>query len=73
MSIVREGNTDLEEYRGLAEQSDFFAIQDVNGRIYNLFPIGTTIVAVPFVFIVNQIDPDFLSTPTDLVCFSIVV
>ena len=62
MSIVREGNTDLEEYRGLAEQSDFFAIQDVNGRIYNLFPIGTTIVAVPFVFILDKIDPDLFSS-----------
>lgn len=50
LSIVHEGNTNLDEYRDAVEAAGFFGIREVDGHLYNFFPIGTTLVALPMVW-----------------------
>ena len=49
MSILTEGNTDLDEYPIILKAENYYAIQTVNGHLYDLFPIGVSIAALPFV------------------------
>lgn len=53
ISIVKEGNTDLDEYKAVMLPNDY-AISKIGGHLYNLFPIGTSIISVPFVFAIDQ-------------------
>jgi len=52
-SFVRRGDFDLDEYRALIEANNSVNVEIVNGHIYNYFPIGTAIVAAPFVKILD--------------------
>jgi len=58
MSIIKEGNTDLDEYIYGNEKIDY-TIQLVNGHYYTIFPIGASIVAVPFVYVIDTIITKF--------------
>lgn len=50
LSLVREGNTDLDEYRAFVEQHDEFgALETFNGHVYTNFPLGPSLLAVPVV------------------------
>lgn len=50
LSLVREGNADLDEYRAFVEQHDEYgALETFNGHVYTNFPIGPSLLAVPFV------------------------
>jgi hypothetical protein len=40
---------------------DDYAIQTIQGHKYSLYPIGTPVLAVPFVFVYNLINPDFFA------------
>lgn len=51
MSIIMEGNTNLDEYR---EAENDHRIETVNGHLYTIFPIGASIIAIPFVYIVDK-------------------
>ena len=51
MSIIKEGNTNLDEYR---ETENDHRIEKINGRLYTIFPIGASIIAIPFVYIVDK-------------------
>ena len=51
MSIIKEGNTDLDEYR---EAENDHRIETVNGHLYTIFPIGASIIAIPFVYILDK-------------------
>lgn len=57
LSIVREGNTDLDEYNPLLEinKKELYAVQKINGHYYSIYPIGTPIIATPVVFILDKI------------------
>ena len=59
MSIIKEGDTDLDEYRGIIS-GKHYAIQSVDGHLYNLFPVGPALVAVPFVYVVDQLSTNVL-------------
>lgn len=54
LSVVREGNTDLDEYRDLVLARDRYRYEIVNGHIYSSFPIGTPLLAAPLVFLIDQ-------------------
>ncbi len=55
LSIVREGNTNLDEYRDLiAKHDEFGAIETFNGHSYTNFPIGAPLLATPIVFVIDQ-------------------
>jgi len=52
MSMIKQGNVDLDEYRDKIE-SDDYKVESVNGHIYNYFPIGTALIAAPFVWAID--------------------
>ena len=39
MSVVKEGNTDLDEYENLIAKYNQYAVQNINGHVYYYFPI----------------------------------
>jgi hypothetical protein len=51
ISILREGNTDLQEYRDIAEEH--YATVKINERIYNLFPDAVSFLITPVVWIAD--------------------
>ena len=53
MSIIKEGNADLNEYPEALEASKFSGIEEVDARYYTIFPIGVSVIAVPFVFAID--------------------
>lgn len=54
MSIVKNGDTDLDEYAGLLEKYNHYAVKDSNGHTYYYFPVGTSVLAVPFVLSIDK-------------------
>lgn len=50
-SILREGNTDLEEYRARIEGdcAAEYLIESVDGRYYSAIPVGASLLALPVV------------------------
>jgi hypothetical protein len=57
MSLLREGNADLNEYRGFLKtigQTHAYAAEAIDGHIYNFYPIGSSIAALPLVAVINQ-------------------
>ncbi len=57
MSLVQQGNTDLDEYRDLiARTPDLdYTIESVNGHLYTPYPVGAALLAAPVVFVVDQL------------------
>jgi len=53
LSIVKEGNTDLDEFKGYLEKEKYYASEVVDGHYYGYFPIGVSILALPFVYLFN--------------------
>lgn len=49
LSIIKEGNTDLDEYQHEPDFNNHYAIKLTRGHYYSIFPIGTSIIAVPFI------------------------
>jgi hypothetical protein len=50
MSIVQEGNTDLDEYDGNVIQEHDYSLEVVDGHLYSIFPVGPSLIAVPIVY-----------------------
>ncbi|HTP11058.1 MAG TPA: hypothetical protein VMP08_22545 [Anaerolineae bacterium] len=58
MSIVKEGDTALDEYRDtIASSFNSYAAETVNGHLYNVYPLGAPILAVPVVFVLDRLVP----------------
>ena len=57
MSLVQQGNTDLDEYRDLiARTPDLdYTIESVNGHLYTPYPLGASLLAVPVVFVIDRL------------------
>jgi hypothetical protein len=53
LSIVREGNTDLDEYPEIVAQV-WWPPDEVDGHRYDTAPIGTPVLAVPIVWAVDR-------------------
>lgn len=49
-SILREGNTDLNEYGALLEADHYYMIEVIDGRYYSIFPVGVSLLALPVVY-----------------------
>ena len=49
LSVLYEGNLDLDEYPKLLEASNYTAIETIDAHSYSIFPIGTVLLATPFV------------------------
>jgi len=57
LSIIREGNLNLDEYKRMITPDDY-AIQTLQGHKYSFYPSGVPFLAVPFVFAYNLINPN---------------
>jgi hypothetical protein len=51
VSILHEGNTNLDEFHPLADRDAASSVETVRGHQYSYFPIGVSIVALPFVWL----------------------
>ncbi len=64
MSILREGNIDLDEYGELLDQDRYYAIEEINGHKYCVFPAAVSLLAAPFVYVIDRgMDILFESVP----------
>lgn len=59
MSLMKERNTDLDEYRGLMKKDDH-RIQRINGHSYNFFPVGTSILSLPHILFLDNLSHEIL-------------
>jgi hypothetical protein len=57
-SILSEGNIELSEYKNRIEENDYHAVYEHEGKYYNYFPVGVTLIAIPFVFIFDMTIPN---------------
>ena len=53
LSIAREGNTDLDEYRDVVLHGARYLYVTINGHIYSSYPIGTPLLVVPLVYVID--------------------
>lgn len=61
-SIIHQGNTDLDEYKELIAQRNYFMVDRPEGEhLHSGFPLGTPLLAVPIVFVIEKIVQPFLS------------
>jgi len=51
LSILREGNTDLDEYEDILRVRNYYAIEKIQGHYYTMFPAGVSFVALPLVYV----------------------
>jgi hypothetical protein len=58
MSLAREGNTNLDEYRAIVSTT-WLSTEEIDGHVYMLYPVGPSIIAVPFVFALDRTSPHF--------------
>ena len=49
-SLLREGNTDLDEYPAQLAANGFYGTELIGGHYYSIFPIGPSLVALPVVY-----------------------
>ncbi len=54
MSLIREGDTDLDEYEQVVERYRDHTIEGIDGHLYTIYPVGTSLLAVPVVFVVDR-------------------
>ena len=54
-SLISEGDLDLDEYADYLKKNDNYGIWKERDHIYYFFPIGVSIISVPFVFIAEYI------------------
>jgi hypothetical protein len=54
LSIVREGNTDLDEYRNVVLRGPGYLYEVINGHVYSSYPIGTPLLAAPLVILIDD-------------------
>jgi hypothetical protein len=55
ISILHEFNTDLDEFKKEIIDNNYYAIEKIDGHYYNKFPIGVSLLALPFVLIAELI------------------
>jgi hypothetical protein len=55
VSLVDEGNFDLDEYRSTLQARQFYFTEQVGGHVYTVFPFGTSMLAAPAVVILRPI------------------
>lgn len=54
MSLIREGNTDLDEYSRVVERYRDYTIEEIDGHLYTIYPTGTSLLVSPIVFLVDK-------------------
>jgi len=64
MSIIKECNIDLDEYEEIiqAKKNQFYCVKQLNGHYYFSYPLGASILSVPFVYLADKILPLLVSS-----------
>jgi hypothetical protein len=57
-SILKEGNTNLDEYLPQLREADFYPTIQIDGHYYVVYPIGASLFAVPFVALFDALGYD---------------
>ncbi len=55
VSLLKEGNADLDEYRQILRTNDYYSIEQIDGHAYTKYPIGASLIALPFMAIINPL------------------
>lgn len=53
LSIIHQGNIDLDEYGERIRADQYYGIEKVNGHLYNIFPTGVALASLPFVWTID--------------------
>ncbi len=53
LSLIHEGNADLDEYRDAVLGGPRYVYEMVNGHVYSSYPIGTPLLAAPLVYAID--------------------
>lgn len=61
VSLIKEGNTNLDEYTDLIERHEYYAIESIDNHLYTVFPVGAAFIAIPYVFIIDKFFKNSLS------------
>ncbi|EQA45538.1 dolichyl-phosphate-mannose-protein mannosyltransferase [Leptospira broomii serovar Hurstbridge str. 5399] len=56
MSIILHGDTNLDEFQDLRKEFTDYGLINLKGKEYNIFPIGVSILAIPQLFLMTQIN-----------------
>ncbi|MEX0619827.1 MAG: hypothetical protein WD180_12845 [Pseudohongiellaceae bacterium] len=65
-SLIAEGDTNLNEFADIVQEGDY-RLETAEGNLYTIFPVGTPLLAVPVVALVDKIlfpridDSDYLN------------
>lgn len=62
-SILRQGNLDLDEYRGVMNLQADYRLREVQGHVYSYYPVATPLLVTPALWLINKVYPLFY--PTD--------
>lgn len=54
LSLINEGNANLDEFSEIVQANSNECVNEFGGHLYTIFPIGVSIIALPFVFIFNS-------------------
>lgn len=65
MSLIREGDTDLDEYEDLVRAAGYLTTERVGDHLYTVVPIAASLLAVPFVFVMDQVSGRLLGEDLD--------
>jgi hypothetical protein len=57
LSIVEEHDSNLNEYKNIIKKWDHFGIENIDGNLYSIFPIGVSVLSTPFVAIAKLLYP----------------
>src|SRR5262245_36617778 len=55
VSLLDEGNFDLDEYPPVLEARGFYFTEQVNGHYYTVYPFGASILAAPAVAVLRPV------------------
>lgn len=54
LSLLHHGDTNLDEYPEVIAREQGYAIEQVGGHSYSIFPLGVPLMAVPFMLLIEQ-------------------
>jgi hypothetical protein len=54
LSMIREKNVDLDEYQRVIEKERYYAIEMIGHHLYSVYPIGTSMLAIPFIYVLDR-------------------
>lgn len=54
-AIIHQHNLKLDVFKSYIEKNDYYGIDSSNGHLYYFFPIGTPVLCVPVLYVLEQI------------------